>query len=301
MKLSRQNKHQSDDLPLDNDQVAKCLEEVADLLEEQAANVFRVRAYRGAAAMLRQLKKPACALLEEDGLPGLMQLEGIGRTLARAIEQLTFTGRLSLLDRLRGSGGAEKLFATVPGIGRDMAARIHEQLDFETLADLEASAYDGRLAKVPGMGRKRIRAVRESLAGRFRNRPRVPESGPSVVTGEQPSVAELLDVDREYRAKAEGGHLYKIAPRRFNPTGAAWLPVLHTERDERHYTVLFSNTARAHELGTVHDWVVIYRDDADSDGQWTVITSRYGQLRGRRIVRGREDECAEYYASHQTG
>jgi putative hydrolase len=62
-----------------------------------------------------------------------------------------------------------------------------------------------------------------------------------------------------------------------------------------HYTALYSNTARAHELDMIHDWVVIYRDDQDGDGQWTVITSQFGPLRGKRIVRGREDECRHYY------
>jgi putative hydrolase len=108
-------------------------------------------------------------------------------------------------------------------------------------------------------------------------------------------VAELLDIDREYREKAAADRLPRIAPRRFNPTGEAWLPILHTDRDDRHYTALFSNTARAHELGMTDDWVVIYRDDRRSDGQWTVITSRFGQLEGRRIVRGREAECSTYY------
>jgi putative hydrolase len=93
--------------------------------------------------------------------------------------------------------------------------------------------------------------------------------------------------------------LPRIAPRRFNPTGQAWLPILHTQRSDRHYTVLFSNTARAHELGTTKEWVVIYRDDAKGDGQWTVITARLGKLRGRRIVRGREAECEAYYAQQQ--
>lgn len=75
----------------------------------------------------------------------------------------------------------------------------------------------------------------------------------------------------------------------------AWLPILHTHRGARHYTALFSNTARAHEMHTTHDWVVIYRDDHGGQVQWTVITSRLGDLEGRRIVRGREEECRRCY------
>jgi hypothetical protein len=175
-----------------------------------------------------------------------------------------------------------------------LARRIHEQLEIETLAELQAAANDGRLAKVPGMGRKRIRAVRESLAGRFLLRQQPAAATPAVV--DDVSVAELLDVDEQYQRLARQNKLPRVAPRRFNPTGEAWLPILHTSREGRHYTALYSNTARAHELGTTHDWVVIYRDD-DDHGRWTVITSTFGKLRGRRIVRGREPECLEHYST----
>jgi hypothetical protein len=85
-------------------------------------------------------------------------------------------------------------------------------------------------------------------------------------------------------------------PRRFNPERRSWLPVLHTRRGPRQYTALFSNTARAHELGRTRDWVVIYYDGAGGERQCTVITAAHGSLAGRRIVRGREAECARYYA-----
>ena len=197
-----------------------------------------------------------------------------------------------LLERLRGDNIAERLFATVPDIGPRLAQRIHQQLSIDTLVELQAAVLDGRLAMVPGMGPKRLRAVRESLAGRLRLQQGLSWSSASAATV---PVAELLDIDRQYRAQAEAGQLPRVAPRRFNPSREAWLPVLHTHRDHRHYTALFSNTARAHALGTTHDWVVIYRDDDGDSGQWTVITAQFGKLRGKRIVRGREGECVAYY------
>jgi putative hydrolase len=147
------------------------------------------------------------------------------------------------------------------------------------------------------MGAKRLRAVRETLAGRFRRTSPPSGESPSAPEAERVPVAELLDVDREHREAANRGRLPRIAPKRFNPTGDAWLPVLHTQRQDRHYTALFSNTARAHELGALRDWVVIYRDDDQQRGSWTVITSRFGRLRGRRIVRGREAECERWYST----
>jgi hypothetical protein len=108
----------------------------------------------------------------------------------------------------------------------------------------------------------------------------------------------LLEVDREYRERAVAGNLRKIAPRRFNPTGEAWLPILHTQRDDWHFTALFSNTARAHELAKTDDWVVFYfHTDQGPEAQRTVVTETYGPMAGRRVVRGREGECAELYAA----
>jgi putative hydrolase len=109
-------------------------------------------------------------------------------------------------------------------------------------------------------------------------------------------VAELLDVDREYREKAAAGQLQRIAPRRFNPGGEAWLPVLHTQRGTRRYTALFSNTARAHRAGKTRDWVVLYSDNGAGENRHTVITAAFGPLRGRRVVAGREAECV---AAHE--
>lgn len=293
-----------------NTEIAACFDEIAELLDAQHANEFRVRAYRQAANMLRALARSVQEIWLQAGLDGLCALPTIGVSLAQSIEQLTTRGQIELLQRLRGETTPASILATVPTIGPVLASRIHKQLQISTLLELQSAAYDGRLAAVPGFGEGRLRAVRESLAGRFHQAGRraepvaisTPEtpSASGTFVADEPSVAELLDVDREYRTKAEAERLPKIAPRRFNPTGEAWLPILHTTRNQTHYTALFSNTVRAHELGTTKDWVVIYRDDHDGAGQWTVVTAYFGALKGKRIVRGREAECADYYQSGTT-
>ena len=277
--------------PAVNEHLALRLEEVADLLEAQHDNPFRVRAYRDAASTLRRLERPVPEIVAAEGLAGLTSFPGIGDGLARTIDELARTDRLALLERLRGEAGTEEVFDTVPGIGPELARRIREELGIASLYELELAAVDGSLARVEGMGENRVRAVRESLAGRFRRDRRGAESLRALAP--EPPVSELLDVDAEYRRKAEAGELPKIAPRRLNPTGEAWLPILHTARGERHYTALFSNTPLAHELGRTRDWVVIYREDDGGQGQWTVITCRTGRLAGQRVVRGRKQESAE--------
>ena len=279
---------------LSNEAMASQLEAVADLLEAQYANPYRVQAYRTAAVTLRGLDIPAWVLLTRDGLEGLIRLPGIGQSIAHSIEQMAQTGSLRLLARLRGETEPEQILATVPGIGPRLAERIHEEIGVESLRELEEAAYDGRLTRVPGFGLKRLRGVRESLAGRLHRSTRTPPK-PRQAIRDMPPIEDLLSVDFEYREKAREKELPRIAPRQFNPTNEAWLPVLHTQRGAMHYTALFSNTARAHQLGMNFDWVVIYRDDKDGDGQWTVITGRFGPLLGKRLVRGREDECEAYY------
>jgi hypothetical protein len=108
----------------------------------------------------------------------------------------------------------------------------------------------------------------------------------------RPDIATLLDVDAEYRRRAEAGTLPTIARKRFNPQGAAWLPILHTDRGPWQFMALYSNTRQAHELGRVHDWVLVYyQTDEQPEGQSTLVTERRGELAGQRVVRGREAEC----------
>lgn len=274
-----------------NQQVAAKLREAADLLALQRANPFRVSAYRRAADTVARLDRDVRAIVEREGPEHLQSLPGIGRGIAAAIIEIVATGRWSRLERLRGELDPVRLFQSVPGVGPVLAERLHEQLHIDTLEALETAAHDGRLERVPGIGPRRaavLRAVLETMLGRVRSRARYPARAPSV--------AVLLDVDREYREKAERGILPTIAPRRFNPEGRAWLPILHTERDGWHFTALYSNTARAHDLGRTRDWVVLYfYDDHHEEGQHTVVTETRGPLEGKRVVRGLERPCRAYY------
>ena len=281
-----------------NDEIAGVLDEIAALLDAQDANPFRVRSYREGAGTLRQHDEPVARIVAREGASALQRLPNIGQGLAALIGEYVETGRSDLLDRLRGEVSPASVFAKVPGIGERLAQRVADTLDIRTLEELEEAAHDGRLARVEGFGARRVEAVRSSLAGMLsqgaqrRARQRASGGGKE---GARPSVALLLDIDREYRQRAEAGELRRIAPTRFNPTGDAWLPIMETERDGWTFTALFSNTARAHELGTKRDWVVIYYERDGQERQNTVVTETSGPLAGKRVVRGRSEETREYY------
>jgi putative hydrolase len=274
--------------------IAERLEEYSDLLEQQQANRFRVMAYRHAAESLNTLPQSLDRIFAAGGIDALDALPHIGKGIASAIAELLQTGRWAALERLRGSLEPEKLFQTVPGIGPRLAQLIHDELGVDTLEQLEIVAHDGRLESLQGISHRRAQMIRATLATMLA-RPR-PAFHEDPAAG--PGVDLLLSIDREYRKGAEDGSLPRIAPRRFNPDHVAWLPILHTVRRNWHFTALYSNTARAHELGRTHDWVVIYfYNDHHEEGQHTVVTETRGPLRGKRVVRGMEAECRDYWAT----
>lgn len=275
-----------------NADIGMKLREMADLLDAQGADRYRAAAYRRAAVTIETLDESVSDIASREGLPGLDALPAIGRGIAAAISEMVSTGRWSALDRLTGSLEPIQIFQTIPGIGPELAERIHDALHIDTLEALELAAHDGRLEAVPGIGARRTAAIRAVLAERLGHR-RVRVT----TTSQTPAVGDILDVDREYRDAAETGALRKIAPKRFNPTGEAWMPVLHARRGDWDFTALFSNTQTAHKLGRTRDWVVIYfHHRNEPEQQVTVVTETRGALAGCRVVRGREGDCATFYA-----
>jgi hypothetical protein len=287
-----------------NQDIAEALDRIADLLEAQGANRFRVQAYRRAARrMAGQERDVAERVLSDEG-DDLEALPDIGKGIAATVREFAHSGRIGLLDRLEGETAPEDLLRTVPTIGPELARRLHERLDIETLEELELAAHEGDLERVDGIGPRRADAIRDAVgallnrSGRRRTLRRRMLSGGGEARSsgtEEPPAGLILQVDAEYRRKAARGRLKTIAPRRFNPGRKSWLPIMHAEKRGWHFTALFSNTARAHELGRVKDWVVVYYDREGVEGQCTVVTETAGPLNGQRVIRGRENQCRRYY------
>lgn len=274
-----------------NNEIAANLRDIADLLEGQKANPFRVNAYLNAAKTIDSLTEPVEDLLKREGFAALLDLPGIGEGIARSINEYIITGRMSRLESLRTGHDPIALFEQIPGIGPRSAHRIIETLHIDSLEALELAAHNGRLKTVPGFSTKKIALVQTWLDRVLGyRRPHIEPQQPIA----EPPVSLLLKIDEQYRRKAEAGDLPTIAPKRFNPAGEAWLPILHTTQKGWHFTALYSNTARAHQLDRVKDWVIItFHDDQHHEGQHTVVTETRSVAMGRRVVRGREKECRD--------
>jgi hypothetical protein len=277
----------------ENRTIAARFRDYAQLLAAQGEDGFRVRAYRNAADEVDALEDPLRNIFQRGGTEALIGLHAIGKGIARAVAEMLTTGRWGQLDRLRGEVAPEALFRTIPGVGPTLAHRLATELDVETLEQLETALRVDR-ATVAGIGPRRRDAILAALSERLA---RLRQMTGRMTPGSEPPVGLLLDADSLYRRKAEAGDLRRIAPRRFNPSGEAWLPIMHARRGDWHLTALFSNTALAHRLGRTRDWVVIYfHEGIGPEGSRTVVTQRDGPLEGCRVVRGREEECARHYA-----
>lgn len=149
-------------MSVDRTAAAGVLEQIASCLELKGENPFRVRAFRTAAKAVRGLGvDPAQALA--DG--SLAATKGVGPATFGIVKELVTVGRCELLEQLREDippGVVEML--RISGLGVLRIRTIHEQLEIETLAELEDAARDGRLAALPGFGSKTAATVLKGIA-----------------------------------------------------------------------------------------------------------------------------------------
>lgn len=193
------------------------------------------------------------------------------RTAAASVARVRQS--LATLVREEGTEG----LAGLQGVGEKLAGLIREYVEkgkVELLQDLEKEVPEEKLKTV------QAKKSRHSFA-----------------TPIELPVATILEIDEEYRTQAAAGKLKKIAPRLLNPEKKAWLPLMIREYRGYRFTVMFSNTPTAHRLGKTDDWVVVYAEKGKGENQCTVVTESRGALKGKRVIRGREKECAAHYGT----
>ena len=136
-----------------NEDVAVVFEEIADLLEIENANPFRVRAYRNAARTIRGLSRELSDLISAG--KDLTALPGIGKDLAAKIREILDTGHAAALDKLhREIPASVEDLLKLPGLGPKRVKQLYHELDIQNLAQLETAARNGRLRALPGFGNK---------------------------------------------------------------------------------------------------------------------------------------------------
>lgn len=152
-------------MPVHNADIAAIFEQIAELLEIQGANPFRVRAYHNAARTVSEFGREFTALIAAG--QEVPHLPGIGKDLAGKIREIATTGRCALLERLHGElpPALTELLA-IPGLGPKRVKILHEALGVDTVAQLHATAEAGRIRTVPGFGPKTEQRILDHLRSR---------------------------------------------------------------------------------------------------------------------------------------
>ena len=148
-------------MPVHNADIARVFEEIADLLELESANPFRVRAYRNGARIVQGLQLDLAAhLARGEALP---KLPGIGADLGAKIAEIAATGTCKLREQLgkRAPAGITELLR-IPGLGPKRVQALYHELDVHTPVQLQRAAQDGRLRELPGFGEKTEKALLEA-------------------------------------------------------------------------------------------------------------------------------------------
>jgi DNA polymerase (family X) len=151
---------------VENAEIARLFREMAELLEIQGANGFRVRAYRNAARVVEEHTEPIADLAAHDG-GRLQELPGIGKDLAGKIDEIVRTGSLAALRQLKREtpSGAVELMR-VPGIGPSRARTLADKLGIRSIAGLERAARTGKVRSLAGFGAATEKRILSELVAR---------------------------------------------------------------------------------------------------------------------------------------
>lgn len=146
--------------------------EIADILEINGEQVFRVNSYRRAARSLKDVTEPLAELAARGGLA---ELPGIGKSMAAKIEEFLSTGKVAMHEELRATipAGLLKLRA-IPGMGPKKIALVWKKLGVDSLDALRAKIQSGELAKLKGMGDKSVEQIAKGIDFAERSGDRTP-------------------------------------------------------------------------------------------------------------------------------
>ena len=148
---------------MQNPDIARLFDEVADLLEIQNANPFRVRAYRNAARTIRDYPEPIAELVRGDK-KDLTEIPGIGEDLAEKIGDIVSTGELPLRKQLAAKLPAGLLdLLRIPGLGPKRVKLLYSKLKVKSAADLTKALDSGKVQKLKGFGPKMEEKMRAGI------------------------------------------------------------------------------------------------------------------------------------------
>jgi len=225
-------------LPRNND-VADQFDLLADLLELEGAESFRVLAYRRAATRMRETS----GSIAELALAGkAKELQGIGKTIEEKIVQIVEHGKIDALAKREGSVPPDViLFMRLPGLGPKTAARIWRELGVTTLDELKAAAEGEQLRTLAGLGAKSEEKILKALSFHAEN----PDAGRRLLGEGLPAVLNVVEALRSHPAAVEVSEAGSVRRRKETFRD---LDIIATATDPAELTQWFTERAWVEEI-----------------------------------------------------
>ena len=156
-------------MPVHNADIASVFAEIADLLELEGANTFRVRAYRNAALSVSELGGNVQTMVAQG--EDLKGIPGVGDDLAEKLREIVATGTCALLQQLRGElPPAITELLQIPGLGPKRVRALYDALNVQSLEQLHRAAEEGRICELPGFGPKTQAQIIENIEARLQKK-----------------------------------------------------------------------------------------------------------------------------------
>ena len=152
---------------MDNEEIARRFNRMASLMEVRGEDSFRVRSYRMAAEAIETWPTPMQKIAAQDGLPGLLEIPGVGKALAGKIVELVETRTFAAWEKLTAETPETVLdLLELPGVGPKTAATLHQKFKISSLDELRSFVAGSGLEMVDGIGPKSAERIKSALARR---------------------------------------------------------------------------------------------------------------------------------------
>lgn len=244
---------------------------------------YKAKSYSDAALFIERSHENFLSYKSADELD---RFKTIGPVIAEQILEYGKTGKILYLEDLLESTSPAKILSLAKGLGKERSQELSHLLRLKSYFDLQAAYDRGEFVKILGRDSKVLKEVTkllEELPGWFSEKRKS-----LAVLGTLPSVSYLLSLDHSLRQECP----YQKTPSQ----------VKRMTTGRGIYTVFYSTSKSAQSRSAIGDWVVIKLDFQGHHLKWIALTAKYGALKGRRIIVGRESECLDHYfqSTHKT-
>ncbi len=263
-----------------NEDVVRLLEYFARLLAEQKGMTHQSNTYEKAALEVSRVTHDLCSMTPKE----LDEIPYVGKVISSEIEEYCKTGAVKYLERLLIISNPVTVLKMAKGFGEEKTRDLIEALNIESFRDLLEEYEDGRIGKYLGkesVSYKRVSELLEFLPSWVKSKHEAEKKLKDI----RPSTTELLEIDREFREHYNFDINKNLTMKKLFNGGQL--------------RVFFSRSEKARRFHANGDWVNVHFEKDKNYLKWVILTSKYGSLKGKRVVLGEEKASKRAYSDDE--